>query len=114
MQVLLQGRQVGEETAKDFLIGIQADKYCRAILESARECPKSAKQLSQECNIPISTAYRRVQELHDHKLLSISGVINEDGKKYFLYKSKISGILVCYNRGLIEVEVVPNTGMPDA
>ncbi len=109
MQVLQHGKQVEEQTAIDFLLEIQADKYCRGILESTVECPKSAKQLSQECNIPISTAYRRVQQLHDNKLLSISGMINEDGKKYFLYKSKVKGIISCFNNGEIQVEVIPNT-----
>lgn len=108
MQVLQHGKQV-EEQERDFLLEIQADKYCRAILESASELPKSAKQISQECHIPISTAYRRVQQLHDHKLLSISGTISEDGKKFFLYKSKIKGIMASFNKGLIQVEIVPNT-----
>ncbi len=111
MQVLQQGKQVEEEATRDFLLEIQADKYCRAILESTIDCPKSAKQLSQECNIPISTAYRRVQQLHDHKLVTISGMINEDGKKYFLYKSKVKGIVSCFNQGEIQVEVIPNAAV---
>ncbi|MDE1862782.1 MAG: ArsR family transcriptional regulator [Thaumarchaeota archaeon] len=112
MQVLQHGKAVEEQTAKDFLLEIQADRYCRAILESAGEHPKSAKQLSQECKIPISTAYRRVQQMHDHKLLSITGTISEDGKKFFLYKSKITGIMASFSHGQVHVEVVPNTGMP--
>jgi predicted transcriptional regulator len=112
MQVLQQGKQIEEQTTKDFLLEIQADKYCRAILESTTESPKSAKQLSQERNIPISTAYRRIQELHDNKFLAITGTINEDGKKLFLYKSKIGGITTSFNKGLLEVQIVPNTDIP--
>jgi predicted transcriptional regulator len=114
MQVLQHGKQVEEEATRDFLLEIQADKYCRTILDSTVECPKSAKQLSQDCNIPISTAYRRVQQLHDHKLLSISGMINEDGKKYFLYKSKVKGIISCFSNGKIQVKIIPNTTMTAA
>lgn len=112
MQVLQQGKQIEEQTTKDFLLEIQADKYCWAILESATEFPKSAKQLSHECNMPISTAYRRVEQLYDHKFLAISGTISEDGKKLFLYKSKIRAIMSSFNKGLLEVQIVPNTGMP--
>lgn len=109
MQVLLQGKPVQEETTKDVLLEILADKYSRGILEATLEMPKSAIDLSNECGIPISTAYRRVQLLHRHKLLGISGSINQDGKKYFLYKSKIKSIMTCFNNGTLEVEIVPNS-----
>ena len=109
MQVLQHGKQVQEETTKDTLLEILADKYSRTILESTTDMPKSAIDLSNECGIPISTAYRRVQRLHAHKLLGISGSISQDGKKYFLYKSKIKSIMTCYNNGSIEIEIVPNS-----
>ncbi|HJU13715.1 MAG TPA: ArsR family transcriptional regulator [Candidatus Nitrosotalea sp.] len=112
MQVLQYGKPVEEQATKDFLLEIQADRYCRAILESASDLPKSAKQLSQGCNVPISTAYRRIQQMHDHKLLSISGTINEDGKKFFLYKSKIRAIVSFFDGSSVQVEIVPNTGFP--
>jgi len=111
MQVLLQGKPVQEQTTKDVLLEILADKYSRAILESTIDMPKSALDLSKDCGIPISTAYRRVQRLHSHKLLGISGSINEDGKKYFLYKSKIKCIVTCFNNGTLEVEIIPNSDL---
>ncbi|MEO9277789.1 MAG: hypothetical protein ABI340_08460 [Nitrososphaera sp.] len=52
--------------------------------------------------------------MHDHKLLSISGMINEDGKKYFLYKSKVKGIISCFSNGKIQVKIIPNTTMTAA
>jgi hypothetical protein len=108
MQVLQHGKQVQEDVSKDVLLRILADKYSRAILDATIDSPKSAIEISAECKIPISTAYRRVQELHDSKLLGISGSINDDGKKYFLYKSKIKSIMACFNGGLLEIEIVPN------
>jgi hypothetical protein len=111
MQVLQQGKQVQEEVTKDVMLRILADRYSRAILDATMDLPKSAIELSVECKIPISTAYRRVQELHDNKLLGISGSINEDGKKYFLYKSKIKSIVACFNGGSLEIEIVPNAIM---
>lgn len=109
MQVLLQGKQVQEETTKDVLLEILADKYSRTILESTIDMPKSVIDITNECGIPISTAYRRVQMLHRYKLLGISGCISQDGKKYFLYKSKIKSIMTCFNNGSLEVEIVPNS-----
>src|SRR5574337_217745 len=109
MQVLLQTRPVQEEATKDALLEVLADKYSRAILESTLEMPKSTIDLSNECGIPISTTYRRVQILHQHKLLGISGSISQDGKKYFLYKSKIKSIVTCFGNGTLDVEIVPNS-----
>lgn len=109
MQVLQKGKQVQEEVTKDVMLRILADKYSRAILDATMDSPKSAIDLSAECKIPISTAYRRVQELHENKLLGISGSINDDGKKYFLYKSKIKSIMTCFNGGSLEIEIVPNS-----
>jgi hypothetical protein len=111
MQVLQQGKQVQEEVTKDAMLRILADRYSRAILDATMDLPKSAIELSVECKIPISTAYRRVQELHDNKLLGISGSINEDGKKYFLYKSKIKSIVACFSGGSLEIEIIPNAMM---
>lgn len=108
MQVLIQGKPVQEDATKDNLLEIMADKYSRTILESTIEMPKSVLDLSKECGVPISTAYRRVQRLHGLKLLSVSGSINKDGKKYFLYKSKIKSIMTCLNNGMLDVEIIPN------
>lgn len=70
--------------------------------------PKSAMEISSDAKIPISTVYRRLQTLHDNKLLGISGSISDDGKKYFLYRSKVKAISTTYNGGFVEIQVVPN------
>ncbi len=70
--------------------------------------PKSAMEISAESKIPISTVYRRLQSLHDNKLLGISGTISDDGKKYFLYRSRIKSISSSFIGGFVEIEVVPN------
>ena len=109
MQILLQGKSVQESYTKDVYLEILADKYSRSILEATMEMPKSAIDISSECGIPISTAYRRVQLLHKHNLLRISGSINKDGKKYFLYKSRVKSIMTCFRNGSLDVEIVPNS-----
>jgi len=109
MQELISGRKIEDDLRKDAILEVMSDKYCRAILENSMEKPKSAMEISAETKIPISTVYRRLQTLHDNKLLGISGSISEDGKKYFLYKSRIKAIASSFDGNKIEVEVVPNT-----
>ena len=108
MQALLQGRKIEEDERKDAILQIISDKYCRAILEATMDKPKSAMEISSESKIPISTVYRRLQTLHDCKLLGISGSISSDGKKYFLYRSKVKAIASSFNGNTIEIEIVPN------
>lgn len=108
MQTLVTGRKIEEVDKKDAILEVMSDKYCRAILENTMDKPKSAMEISAETKIPISTVYRRLQTLHDNKLLGISGSISDDGKKYFLYRSKIKSISTTFNGNYVEIEVVPN------
>ena len=108
MQTLIEGRKIEESDMKDAILEIMSDKYCRAILEATMDKPKSAMEISAESKIPISTVYRRLQTLHDNKLLGISGSISDDGKKYFLYRSKIKAISSSFHGNHVEIEIVPN------
>ena len=109
MQAIISGRKIEDDSRKDAILEVMSDKYCRAIIENTLDKPKSAMEISAETKIPISTVYRRLQTLHDNKLLGISGSISDDGKKYFLYKSKIKAIATSFNGRNIEIEIVPNT-----
>ena len=110
MQTLQQQQAVRiEETEKkDNLLEILSDKYCRAILASTMHMPKSVMEIAAEEKIPMSTVYRRVQTLHDSKLLAVSGIITSEGKKLFMYKSKIKGIQSVFDNGQVEVELILN------
>jgi predicted transcriptional regulator len=108
MQTLQHIFKVEEAEQKDSLLEILSDKYCRAILESTMDKPKSAIEITAEAGIPMSTVYRRIQTLHDNKLLKTYGIITDDGKRLFMYKSKIKGIQSRYNDGKTEVELILN------
>jgi DNA-binding transcriptional ArsR family regulator len=108
MQTLVQGRKIDDDARKDAILGIISDKYCRAILDTTMDKPRSAMEISAESKIPISTVYRRLQTLHDNKLLRITGSISDDGKKYFMYRSKVKAVTSSYKGGFIEIEIVPN------
>ena len=107
MQVQLEGRKIDDDR-KSIILEIMSDKYCRAIIEATIDTPKAAIEISADRKIPISTVYRRLQTLHDNKLLAISGSITQEGKKHFLYKSKIKAMSSTFNGGNLEVEIVPN------
>ena len=109
MQELIQSQKIVDEDRKQIILEILADKYCKQIMHNTLDKPKSAMEISGEKQIPISTVYRRLQTLYDAKLLAISGSINQDGKKYFLYKSKIRSISLKCDLEETIIELVPNT-----
>ena len=97
-----------DDERKQIVLEVIADKYCKFILRNTLNKPKSAMEISHDEKIPISTVYRRLQTLFDARLLNISGSINEDGKKFFLYQSKIKSISVKYDLDQVLIEIEPN------
>ena len=87
------------------ILWVLADPYCRTILNAVEDKPKSCIKIIAETEIPISTVYRRIQTLQDHNLVRIEGKISQDGKKYFLYKSKVQKIQASFD-GKLNVKVV--------
>ena len=108
MQTLQRVFKVEETKRKENLLEIVSDKYCRAILESIMNMPKSVIAITAEIIIPMITVYRRIQNLHDNKLVATSGMITNEGKRLFLYKSKIKGIQSRFNEGKTEVKLIIN------
>ena len=106
MQTLQQTFKIEEVEKKEDILEILSDKYCRTILESIMYIPKSAIEITAETKIPMSTVYRRIQSLHDSRLVATSGMITSEGKRLFMYKSKIKGIQSSFNNGKTEVELI--------
>jgi len=108
MQVLQSTYKIEEDVENEALLSVVADKYCRSILEAIMDMPKSVIEIASEKKIPLSTVYRRIQTLHDNKLVQTSGTITDEGKRLFLYKSKIKGIKSKFESGKMEVELILN------
>jgi predicted transcriptional regulator len=108
MQTVLNGISVDQEEKIQGILEIMADKYSRDLLRTTRELPKSALRISQETGIPISTVYRRIQRLQDAGVVRVSGEINLEGKKHFLYQSKVKAISSKVAGEFINVEIIPN------
>ena len=108
MQTVLNGISVDQEEKIQGILEIMADRYSRELLRTTRELPKSALRISQETGIPISTVYRRIQKLQDAGVVRVSGEINLEGKKHFLYQSKVKAISSKVAGEFINVEFIPN------
>lgn len=93
---------------KDVFLYILSDKFSRQILNCILQKPKSASEISAECNILLSMVYRRLQYLEEANLLHTKGEITDDGKKRFTYLSKVGEISASFNGSNVQVTAKPN------
>ncbi|WP_248896823.1 winged helix-turn-helix domain-containing protein [Haloplanus halobius] len=62
------------------MLDVLQDADCRAVLDATSERPKSASELSDCCDLPLSTTYRKLDALTDLGLLHERTRISRDGK----------------------------------
>ena len=106
--------KVNDEPAKHRILSALSDEYSRHILTATINQPYSALELSKNLNIPVTTVYRRIEEMVDSGLIAIvrSGRTN-DGKWYGLYRSLLLRIDVSFDYGEMTVNVTLNDQIAD-
>jgi DNA-binding Lrp family transcriptional regulator len=97
------------QQVQDAIIRALADEYSRRIILKTVEKAISVEELSHTLSIPISTCYRRVNEMREVGLLTVEKtIITDDGKKSELYRSAFRGINLQLHKGEIIVDVELN------
>jgi hypothetical protein len=89
---------IDEDEKKQKALEFFSDGYTRIILSAMMETPKTALQIADETKIPLTTVYRKLHHLMENNMIRISGQIAENGKKNFLYKSKIKSFHVTFTK----------------
>jgi predicted transcriptional regulator len=105
---------VNEDVAKQRILSAMADQYSRKILTATVAEPVSALDLSKTYQIPITTVYRRIEELVEAGLIAaVKSGRTTDGKWYDLYRSLLRRIDVSFENGDVKIEVVVNEHVAD-
>jgi len=105
---------VNDDLAKQRILSAMADQYSRKILTATVAEPVSALDLSKTYQIPITTVYRRIEELVEAGLIAaVKSGRTTDGKWYDLYRSLLRRIDVSFENGDVLVEVVVNEHVAD-
>jgi len=93
------------DVSPEDLMEMLSDEYSRKILYSTVSEAKSAAEIAEENEIPLSTCYRRIRWLLDSHLLRVEKIILTDkGKKSALYRSRIKDIRVAFKGGRLSIE----------
>jgi predicted transcriptional regulator len=92
---------------KQAILAALADTDLVKILDCAMFKDKSVNDIIKECDIPHTTAYRKIKYLLDHGLLICTRMeFTEDRKKFSLFKSvfKLLNVKYQYNNLVVEGE----------
>ena len=74
-----------DEPDRETVLAALKDGDCRAIIESLTE-PRTAREISETCDIPLSTTYRKVNKLTEAGLLDERIDIKAGGKHTNQYR----------------------------
>ena len=97
---------VNDDVSKQRILTAIADPYSRKILRTIIHDNKSALELSKECGIPVTTMYRRIEELmHAGLIVQSKASRTKDGKWFELYRTLVKSINITAENGLIAVTV---------
>ncbi|SDK01142.1 winged helix-turn-helix domain-containing protein [Natronorubrum texcoconense] len=96
------------------VLGALDDDACRAILEATDDESLTATELSEQCEIPMSTAYRKVEKLTEADLVEERVRINTSGKHATEYRKCFDDVLVSVDDGDIAIEMTKPEADTDA
>lgn len=86
-----------------------ADAQSRVILFSIIKQGKTAMELSEEHRIPLSSVYKKISDLEDIALVKVDKwILSDNGKKFKIYKSRISKADVSIRKPEPTITLTPN------
>ncbi|MDX1596154.1 MAG: winged helix-turn-helix domain-containing protein [Nitrosopumilaceae archaeon] len=86
-----------------------ADAESRAILFSIIRNGKTAAELSEKLKIPLSSVYKKIADLEELTLIKVDKwMISDKGRKFKVYKSRISKAEISIKKPDPVLELVPN------
>lgn len=103
-----------EEPMAGGAIAALSDEYSRKILGSIVARGKTIEEMCEEMEIPLSTAYRRVHELHEVGLVLVERILlSRDGKRRAVYRGTLREVKIEFELGTCRATGAPNDYLPD-
>ncbi|MXR51406.1 helix-turn-helix domain-containing protein [Halovenus sp. WSH3] len=104
---------IDDETEISTLMGALEDSDCRAILEAASDRALSASELCEICDLPSSTAYRKVDQLTEAGLLEESVRLCTNGSHTSEYSLAVADLEIDLQGG-VELTMTEGAAPPAA
>ena len=94
---------------KQAILAALADEEIIKILDSVMYNSKSVNDVIKECDIPYTTAYRKIKWLLEEGLIVIDKVqITQEGKKFSLFRSVLKALNIKYEYNSVIIEAEQN------
>ena len=91
------------------MIEALADSESRAILFSIIKKGMTASELSEKLKIPLSSVYKKLSDLEELTLIEVEKwLISDKGRKFKMYKSRISKADISIRKPDPILNLVPN------
>ncbi len=79
------------------------DEYARSILAATSQQPMTATELSEQCEMSLSTVYRRTDTLEETGLLETQTELDTQGNHRDRYRARLQRLTVELDDGAYEV-----------
>ncbi|MDA4123300.1 MAG: hypothetical protein OK456_08995 [Thaumarchaeota archaeon] len=99
--------RISDKAAVEKILKAMADPENMKIMVRIREIPKSAQTLTVETGIPLSTVYRKLDELKETGLVTPQHFIMKAGKKIEFLIVTFSELKTTIEDGLVRIDLVP-------
>ncbi|MCI4433251.1 MAG: winged helix-turn-helix transcriptional regulator [Nitrosopumilus sp.] len=103
---------INDSKFKKSILSALADEDMIQIIKHTTDNPISGNDIIKLCNIPHSTAYRKLKLMLEEGLIAIAEIkFTEDGKKFTLFQSTVHSINVNMEKnGIMTVTALKNIG----
>ena len=103
----------GEGASIADVFHVLADDYSRRILLAADEQPRTAKDLSEICDVSLATIYRRVSTLEEYELVDERSTVDADGAHRRKYETTLEALHVEISDGELEGSMTTGDELAD-
>lgn len=85
---------VATEDRVQNLLDLLSDPGCRSILAATTDTARSARELADSCDVPLSTTYRKLDDLVDAGLLAERTRVRRAGKHPSEFRRVVDEVVV--------------------
>ena len=91
------------------------DEHARRVLAAISREPRSAKELSEECDLSLPTVYRRIEMLNQYNLVKDQTLVADDGNHYEIYESNFDSTVIRLedDTGEYDIRINRKENVPD-
>jgi predicted transcriptional regulator len=104
---------VDDERSIEDVLDTIGDQHARTVLAAISREPRSAKELSEVCDLSLPTIYRRLEILEEHDLVTERTTVAEDGNHYNVYECNFDSTVIRLEDDEYDVRIYRRENLPD-